>query len=355
MSEAVDAPQGTTLEFPCKSCGAKLAFAPGAAKLKCGYCDYTEAVPQSAEAVEEHAFEDYKAQSTGWDTQLKRYDCQKCGARTEVQPEITSYSCAFCGSNQVVPQEQSTNLHKPESVLPFQVDQKRCIEEFKKWIASLWFRPSALKKQAKHDRLRGVYLPFWTYDALTASWWTAQAGYHYYEKDSEGKRVRKTRWESAAGDHHEFFDDVLIQASPSVAPGMVKDLEPFDTSKLVPYQPDYLSGMAAEDYRRDMPECWIDARAEIDTAIYSACARKVPGDTHRMLNVTSTYLNKTYKLCLLPIWIASYRYNEKPFTYVVNGQTGEVTGSAPYSWVKITLAVLAVLAIIGAIMIGRGV
>lgn len=341
------------LEFPCRQCGAKLSFAPGSDELKCGYCGYTEAVPTEPSAVVEHGFEDYKPDSKGWGTELKRYDCEQCGARTEVAPHVTAYECAFCDSNQVVPQTSSVALHKPESLVPFVVDQKQAVEEFKKWVKGLWFRPNALKKQARPDRVNGVYLPFWTYDAYTASWWTADAGYYYYVEDDEGNKQRKVRWEPASGTHHEFFDDVLIQGSPTVEAAMVRQIEPWDTGKLVPYKPEYLSGHAAEDYREDMLDCWPRGKGRMEDAIERACANKVPGDTQRNLSVTTSFSNKTYKLCMLPIWISSYRYQQKPFRYIVNGQTGEVAGEAPYSWVKITLFVLTIAAIIAGLVMSN--
>ena len=342
------------LEFPCRSCGAQLGFDAAAAALKCEHCNYTEAIPASPELVEEHAFEHYK-EELGWGTDRKEFDCKQCGAQTQVDPHITAFSCAFCGSNQVVPNEEVRALHKPESLLPFRVPRDEVVQLFKTWVAGLWFRPNALKRQARADGLKGVYLPFWTYDAMTHSWWTAQAGYHYYEKDSEGNRVQRTRWESASGTHDEFFDDVLVQASPSVDAGLVQSLEPWPTKSLQPYQPQYLAGKLAENYRNDMPECWDTARSRIDSAIHSACSRAVPGDTHRFLNVKTSYLNRTYKLCLLPIWLATYRYSNKPYTYLVNGQSGEVTGDAPWSWVKISFAVLTVAAIIGGIVYAQNV
>ncbi len=262
---------------------------------------------------------------------------------------MTAWSCPFCGSDQVEEQEASHNLHRPESVLPFRVTQAECLERFREWVRGLWFRPNALKTMARAEGIRGVYLPFWTYDALTNSWWRAEAGYHYYEEDSQGNRVQKTRWRSVAGDHHEFFDDVLVPGSPSVDPGLLRDIEPFDTSALVPYSPEFLSGMAAEDYRQDMAECWPIAKRRIDAAITAACKRQIPGDTYRNLRIRTNYSNKTYKLALLPVWVASYRYQQKSYTYIVNGRTGEVSGQAPWSVWKILFAVLVVAAIVGAI------
>ena len=43
-------------------------------------------------------------------------------------------------------------------------------------------------------------------------------------------------------------------------------------------------------------------------------------------------------------------YKDKVYRYLVNGVTGARHGTAPYSWVKITGAVLAVAGLVGALV-----
>ncbi len=79
--------------------------------------------------------------------------------------------------------------------------------------------------------------------------------------------------------------------------------------------------------------------------IRTACAREVPGDTHRNLQVQTTFSALAYKNALLPIWIAAYEYAGRPYRYIVNGVTAKASGTAPWSWIKVTLAILAALTI----------
>src|SRR6185369_2868717 len=88
---------------------------------------------------------------------------------------------------------------------------------------------------------------------------------------------------------------------------------------------------------------FVQARAKINAEQETRCAADVPGDTQRALDVSSTYSNLTFKHVLLPIWIAAYRYHDDVYRFLVNGQTGEVQGKAPYSWVKIGLTVALVI------------
>jgi hypothetical protein len=256
--------------------------------------------------------------------------------------------------------EQVTQVIKPESLLPFQVDQHRAADEFRAWLGRGFFRPNPVKKIANDAsaKLHGVYLPFWTFDAYTSSWWRAEAGYHYYvtesytATDDQGKQVQrtrqvqKTRWEPASGHLQLRFDDILVPATESVERGMIERIYPFDTGALVPYEPGFLSGWAAEAYTVDLKQSWETGQQIMDDQVYQACANKVPGDTHRNLQVKTAYAQMTYKHVLFPVWLASYRYGGKVYHFLVNGQTGEVQGEAPVSWIKVMLVVVVVIAVL---------
>jgi len=65
-------------------------------------------------------------------------------------------------------------------------------------------------------------------------------------------------------------------------------------------------------------------------------------------SLSTKYSNVTYKHVLFPLWSSAFGYNGKTYDYAVNGETGKVSGSRPYSKIKIALAVLGVTAAIGA-------
>ncbi len=358
-------------KFPCPQCGAELNFDAEQGVLACPSCGHTSTVPVTEQAIKEHDLETALQEMVdapremGYGENKRSIKCESCGAVNTVDANVVSTECAFCGSNQVVPQEQVAQVVKPESLLPFQVDQARALELFRAWLGRGFFRPNPVKAIAKdaQAKVQGVYLPFWTFDAYTSSWWTAEAGYYYtvresyWTTDEEGKRVqrtrdvRKTRWEPASGSLALPFDDVLVPASQSVERGMVQRIYPFDTKSLVPYEPGFLSGWGAEAYTVNLREAWATGQEIIQNRVEAACAERVPGDTHRNLHVQTAFSNMTYKHVLFPVWISSYRYRDKVYHFLINGQTGEVQGQAPVSWIKVTLVVVVVVAIIVAIVV----
>jgi hypothetical protein len=203
------------------------------------------------------------------------------------------------------------------------------------------------------EKMQGVYIPFWTFDAATQSWWTAEAGYYYYvdvrvrvNGRMETRRERRVRWEPASGELQKFFDDVPVPASRGIDETLARGIEPFPTSELTPYEPSYLSGFLAEENAVDLPEALERAKVRMNREIREACSAEVPGDTQRNLEVHSVFSAVAYKNALLPVWIAAYDYRGKPYRYLVNGVTGTCTGTAPWSWIKITLCVFAALAVL---------
>ncbi len=352
--------QKKTRKFPCKGCGAELLFNPDAESLKCEYCGFEEKIPKSKEEIKEHSLDEHlaKPKKTGLGTETKSFKCESCGATTSVGAGTISTECAFCGSKHVFEQEAMENLVRPESLLPFSVDKNQALDKFREWLGGLWFRPGDLKQKSRLDEIKGVYLPYWTFDAFTSSWWEAERGDYYYvtvtvtEQDEDGEMVerekqeRRTRWNWVSGRYQEFFDDELVCASGGVEHSFATGIHPFDTSKLVPYDPNYLSGWAAEEYKTDTKEAWQTAKHTIDAAIHSACSSRVGGDTQRGLSVDTAYSNITYKHVLLPVFVAGYRYGEKVFQFLVNGQTGKVSGSAPISWFKVISLIVVIIAII---------
>ena len=66
----------------------------------------------------------------------------------------------------------------------------------------------------------------------------------------------------------------------------------------------------------------------------------IGGDEQRVSDVDTDVADVTFKLILLPVWLAAYKYRDRAFRFVVNGRTARVQGERPYSAWKITFSVL---------------
>jgi hypothetical protein len=329
--------------FQCKNCGAGLEFDPKTHGMKCDYCDSVEVIPYEQVTPEEHDI--FSApRNKGWDMEVSTIQCESCGA-TISAPKLAG-GCSFCGSSYVKETESNPDIIRPETMIPFKISRDRARASFKKWIGGGWFRPSNLKKLARPERLRGVYTPFWTFDCTTHSDWSAMSGYYYYEtktvRTSQGtrtERVQHVRWAPTSGSRDDIYDDVLILASKGLDEGLVNDIKPFYLNQLEPYNARFMAGWQAEEYVIGLPEGWMKARWIVNDAERTKCARVVPGDTYRALIVNTQTDNVKYKHLLLPVWVSAYRYKDKSYQFLINGQTGEIRGKAPISWVKVGITV----------------
>jgi DNA-directed RNA polymerase subunit RPC12/RpoP len=351
-------------QFPCGQCGAKLDFAPGTDTLKCPYCGSSTRIPQSEEHIEELDFRKYlEAAALEQGTQeLQRVKCQKCGAETTVPPEVASSICPFCGDNLVLAASTSRQI-QPRSLLPFKIPRPQAFSAFRDWISGLWFAPGDLKQYAQSEgKLIGVYVPYWTYDSDTTSYYRGQRGDDYwvtetYTETENGRSVTKTRdvkrtrWSSVGGTVWNEFDDILVLASKSLPGAYAGRLEPWDLSNLVPYSQEYLSGFRAESYQVKLAEGFEVAKQVMDGRIRQTICEDIGGDHQRIDSVKTGYGKITFKHILLPVWMSAYRYRDKVFRILINARTGEVQGERPFSAWKIAAAVAAAILVIIAIVI----
>jgi DNA-directed RNA polymerase subunit RPC12/RpoP len=351
--------------YICPKCAGKMNFDAASGMLNCPFCGHSMPVPTTTDAVKEHdllqTLQDESGKAHGYGTDVKAINCKSCGATVNVPANVTSTQCPFCGSNQVIEQKPDPKLIQPESVVPFGVDEATAHRKFRDWLGQGWFHPNDLKALGGGQKLRGVYLPFWTFDAHAESNWRAESGDYYYETEwvtvtRDGKQVReqqqvqKVRWYWTSGHHSGEYDDVLVYATRSINLKILQKIYPYDTQKLLTYKPDFLAGWSAEAYQIPLAEAWPLGRDILYNHEHSACDSLVPGDTHRNLSVSTDLSQLTYKHVLLPVWVASYRYNNKTFQFMINGQTGKVQGEKPISAIKVAIAVVVALIIIGIVL-----
>ncbi|HBS88555.1 MAG: hypothetical protein A2W91_18110 [Bacteroidetes bacterium GWF2_38_335] len=347
-------------DIACISCGSSLKFKPGSTMLKCDHCGAENPIDIKQENIEEIDFEKFLSENTvGQDKQeIVTVKCKGCGAETTFKPNVVSDFCAFCGTPMVVKEGTNKSVIKPKSLLPFIYDSDKAFEQFRKWLRKLWFAPSGLKEFARQaERLQGMYIPYWTYDSKTDSSYTGQRGDDYYVTEtytdngqSKTRQVKKTRWTFVSGRVNNIFDDILILASKSLPKKKADKLEPWDLKNLVPFDEKFLAGFKTESYQVELKDGFDQAKVIMDSEIRVTIKKNIGGDHQRIFSVNTAYNDITFKHVLLPVWISAYRYKEKVYRFMVNARTGEVQGERPWSWVKIALAVVAGLAVIGGIV-----
>jgi DNA-directed RNA polymerase subunit RPC12/RpoP len=337
-----------------------MAWDPEAGALSCEYCGGKREIETAGAPIEEYSLADAGERATGLGLDVRAARCENCGAKVAFDEASTAERCVFCGSASVLVEEARRNAIRPESLIPLDVGRDTVQKSVVEWIGGLWFRPGALKKLRRFEAV-GVYVPYWTYDCAVHSRWTAEAGHYYYVQvrhtvmrnripTTVMRRERRTRWEPAAGQRYDTYDDVRVLASHGVGADLARQLGKYDTSKLVPYRPEYLAGWAAEEYRIDLEQGWELGRKQIEASQERRCSGDVPGDTQRHLQVRNRISDVRWKHLLLPMWSLSFDFRGKTYPVLVHGQTGRVVGKAPYSGSKIFFLILFIALVIVALV-----
>jgi predicted RNA-binding Zn-ribbon protein involved in translation (DUF1610 family) len=351
----------TALEkHPCAACGAQAEWNPTKQRLVCPFCG-TEA-PYEADKdtgkIQEidlvTALRELPAEQRGWQTERRSVQCQSCKAVMVYDPARVGQNCEFCGSPALVAYDEIKAPIRPQSLLPFKVPEAQVREQMRRWYAGRWFAPNALTRRALVDRVKGVYIPYWTFDAKVHCPWQAEAGYYYYVQeeytDNQGKRqvrqVRRVRWEWKSGEINHFFDDEPVPGTQGVDASLLRAIEPFPTKELVPYDTAYLSGYVVEHYQVVLVDAARKSRESMQRQLVDLCAREVPGDTQRNLQIRPEYSGETFKHVLLPVWLLTYTYGATAYQVVANGYTGQIAGRYPKSPWKVAGAVLLALILV---------
>lgn len=338
-------------KFPCAACGAQAEWNAARQRLVCPFCgtEAPYAFNPATGGIEEidlvHTLREMPDELRGWQATTRSVQCGSCKAVMVYDAARVGQNCEFCGSPALVSYDEVRPPIRPQSLLPFTVTTAQVRETVRHWYASKWLAPTAFKRRALVDTLHGLYIPYWTFDAHVHCPWRAQAGYYYYVRQGNN-RVRRVRWEPAAGAVDHFFDDVLIPGTKGVRRELLAQIEPFPTGGLVPYDTGYLSGHVVEHYQVVLVDAAEQAKRDMDEALREMCIEQIPGDTYQHLQMSPQWSGRTFKHILVPIYLLSYTYRGQSYQAVVNAVTGRMGGTYPVSWIKVALIVLVLLVVV---------
>lgn len=348
----------------CTSCGGTLRYEAGTDLLRCTYCnskqaidirevdrsnieesDYLTALRQLAESAETRI--------------LDTVTCLTCNAMVTLKPDVVADACPYCSTPIVLRNATTCAILKPDYLVPFEIDLQTAKVAYSDWVDRLWLAPHTLKN-AKHnsEKLQGVYVPFWTYDATARSQYYGFRGVTQYAVVDLGEingsraqpRVPRTNWTPAQGNITYSFDDVVVSASQSLPKKTFDNMARWNLKKLVPYAADYLTGYRAEAYSIGLEAGFAQAKRQMERQLREVIKNHIGGDQQKITATAVSYRAIHFKHILLPVWISSYRYRGKIYRFVVNAQTGQVAGERPYSTLKVAGVIFLGILLLGLLL-----
>ena len=342
------------MEIKCPNCVASLVFDATSGKMQCKFCGsfFTMAdVEDQFKAAEEEAKSDFvepekvqapnleengeQVQEAGGEQksdtmQCNIYACTSCGAELAVNGVETSTFCAYCGQPTIVFSRVSETL-KPEVIIPFSVQKEQAVNIIRSRFNQGYFIPKEVK-EFEVDRVRGIYIPYWLYDS------------YYYDKQlikgtvGSGKSSH-TKYFMREGDCE--FKNVSLDASANLNDDSSQRLEPYDMRGLKQFEVGYMSGYYSDRFDKSNEDLRGQAAQRtkelFDGKMMDSCNARSKSVVYS--NPQVKIKKETY--AMLPAWFMTFRYQDKPYTMLVNGQTGKVVGAVPCDNVKVkTTAIL---------------
>lgn len=133
------------------------------------------------------------------------------------------------------------------------------------------------------------------------------------------------------------FDQVLVPASTTLSLAELSRLGRFDESNQQALQ----GGEVGEAY--ELMEMTRSAARQTAQESMRARHRAVLSSREQTteIHTASVCLELTGKPILVPVYIGAYRYKDQLYRLLIHGETGELIGTAPTSWIKVSLAILA--------------
>lgn len=332
-------PENRTAVMKCPACGADMIYDAESGKLLCEHCGTQKEI--ESKTSEELDFERLLTDKGGWD-ESHVFRCENCGAQEVLDKNEIAKQCPFCGATNIVETSELPDI-RPNAVVPFRVALKDAATAVKTWVRKRLFAPQKFRKSAKPEKMKGVYMPSFSFDSQTHSYYTAVLGKHYYvTRRVNGRTVQeqRTRYFTVSGNYEMFFDDVLIQASGTINQKSLNKLQPFQTNDSREYTKEYLSGYTATQNTKSGLECWEEAKGVIGNRLQSAILSQYVYDVVSSFRISTQYSGITFKYILLPVYVGHCKWHTKIYNFFVNGLNGKVTGKAPISPLKVFITVL---------------
>lgn len=321
-------------EFECPACGGGLSFDSDIQQLKCPYCDTEFSVEairqlQAEKTPETQADPQWQTpEASDWQEQVNAYVCQSCGGELLCDANTAATACPYCG-NPVVLTGRVTGALRPDLVIPFKLDKEAAKAALLRHCSGKPLLPKCFKSENRLEKIQGVYVPFWLFDADTSADISFRATKVRSWSDSN-YFYTQTRHFSVRRAGGLSFQAVPVDGSQKMANDLMESIEPYDLSQAVDFETAYLAGFLADKYDVDAQSAMPRANDRIRTSTRQALESTVCGYTTVTPQGEDIRIaNGRVRYGLLPVWMLSTQYRGENYVFAMNGQTGKMVGNLP--------------------------
>ena len=325
-------------EYKCPCCGGAINFDSSIQKMKCPYCD-TEFEMDALKAQDETSLANggddisWQKQDGGYMSEdetngMKVYVCKSCGGEIVCDDTCSATQCPYC-DNPVVLSGNVSGMLKPDIIIPFKLDKKAAKEGFYNHLKDKKLLPKVFKTQAHIDEIKGVYVPYWLFDADVEGNVSYRATRISHWSDSKYEYT-KTSFYSVFRGGSVKFNDVPVDGSKKMPDELSESVEPFNLSEGKEFNSGYLAGYMSDKYDVESDQSFERASVRIKKSTEDVFASTVHGYmtvTPESSSVRTS--NGKAKYALLPVWLLTTKWQKQIYNFAMNGQTGKFVGNLP--------------------------
>lgn len=348
------------MEYECPCCGGAVEFDSALQKMKCPYCEtefdveaFTNYADESENKKEDDMAWEEKPENEWQDGEMEGmcvYICQSCGGEIIGDENLGAMTCPYC-SNNIVVKEKFAGALRPDYVIPFKLDKKAAKTALKKHFEGKRLLPKMFKTENHLDEIKGIYVPFWLFDAEASgevhfkgtkvrTW--SDSKYHYTD----------TSFYSVIRGGEIQFANVPVDGSTRMPDDLMESLEPFDFSEAVDFNTAYLAGFFADKYDVDAPKCIGRANDRIKKSTEDFLSSAVSGGYATLIpeGGNISLKNNNTKYALYPVWLLTTSWQGETYLFAMNGQTGKFVGNLPtdkgafWKWYGLWAGIFAIVA-----------
>ena len=325
------------LNHTCPTCGGTIQFEPGIQKVVCQFCrnvfDAERFRPKDSILDKE------RSGQSGWNYTGKAwlqneqagmvvFSCRSCGAEIVAEATQGTATCIFCRKPAILTAQFSGTL-RPDLIIPFKLRKEEAIKALEKHYLKKTLLPKAFKDYNHIKEVKGVYVPFWLFDALANSHITFTAEKVRTWSDSSNNYT-ETSYYRAVREGALLFSHVPVDGSKVMDDKLMESIEPYNMQDSLDFQTVYLTGFFANKFDVDSQLCFARADERIRQSTISAFQQTVKGfDRVNLGGAQINLTNREVKYGLLPVWMLTTIWKDKEYVFAMNGQTGKFIGDLP--------------------------
>ncbi len=323
-----------TILFKCPACGGNLEFDPGEGRFVCGYCGATYDEAELREQSERREREAQARENSG--SSFREYHCSNCGAEIVVGDTTAATRCYYCHSP-VVMSDRVSDEYRPDSVIPFQIDQEEARKRFDEYIRKKHFVDRRFFSAAQLEDFSGVYYPYWLGDVEGDASFSGE-GKTVSTMTVKNTLITTTRYYQLERAGRLSFRNMVRKALKKADRQLSDGIHPYDQAQMEPFASGYLSGFMAEKRDVEQAEAEKDILEETEGYVEKLLTEN-SGLTGVKGKTSYTPDQVRMKYTLLPAWVLTYSHDvqKKVYYYMMNGQSGKVCGKLPLNVPKLLI------------------